>query len=172
MAAGENSQQLAATTSLAILLAVGEVTSIDALGSRTSPVRLSSVLCLAALAASAALLLSGSRRLAQLALVLAATQAGALTANYLMGTAGIARGVAPVFVVLFGGLLFCGNVYSELSDVDAVILFLAPNAAWIALRVTRFDGLGRMAIDAGLVLAASSPALAHLWALFAGRLSE
>jgi hypothetical protein len=103
---------------------------------RISGARLSAILLAAAVPLSMALVLSGSQRLGQTAGVLAATQAGTLVASLILGRAAVGRATVLIFVILYAGLLLCGCVYAGLTATNALILFLAPNMAWLAWRWT------------------------------------
>lgn len=137
----------------------------EELAGRVSAARFSSIQLAALLPASATLALSGSLWLAQIALVLAATQAGAFAAQAVLGRAGQARGVALVVGVLYGGLLWSGWLYAELSSYCALLLFLAPQAAWLTIELPRqFSSLRRAGIQIGCVALLAGAALALAWA--------
>ncbi len=164
-AAGDEQIGIVAVASM--IAALAWIFLIDALASRVSAARLSGLLLAAVVPASVVLILSGSQRLAQIGMLLAATQAGALVANLIMGPAGVGRGVSLVFGALYGGLLFCGQHYAELSPVDAAILYAAPLAAWIVQRLSvRFEPRSAGALECWLVLAAASVAVADAWMRF------
>jgi hypothetical protein len=78
---------------------------------------------------AAALALSGSVALGQLAAAGAAAAGGGLAATAVRATSPIGRASVADVAVLGAGLVVCGTFYSELPRSSAVLLFLAPLAA-------------------------------------------
>lgn len=147
------------------LLAFIWLMTVEELAGRVSAARFSAIQLAALLPASATLALSGSMWLAQIALVLAATQAGAFAAQVVLGRAGQARGAALVVGVLFGGLLWYGWLYSNLSTLCAALLFLAPQITWLTIELPRqFSSLRRAGVQVGCVALLAVAALVLAWA--------
>jgi hypothetical protein len=101
-------------------------------------------LTLIATAAAAAVGLSGSRLLGQLAGVLAAGLAGLTAVTLLRPCRGSSAGAVPVFVLTLGALVHAGALVSELPSVSAALLALTP-LAW------RLPRGGSASLRAGLV---------------------
>ncbi len=169
VATGDGVQNEAAVVVvLGALLSVGCITSLEALAVRISGARLSAVLLVAAVPASMAIVLSGSQRLGQTAGVLAATQAGTLVASVVLGRAAVGRATVLIFVILYAGLMLCGCVYASLTPTNALILFLAPNMAWLAWRWPgRFGDWHEPLAQVALVAAVALLALLRAWQDFA-----
>lgn len=161
-------RETALVIALGALVSVGCVTSLEALAVRVSGARLSAILLAAAIPASMTLALSGSQRLGQTAGVLAATQAGTLVASLILGRAAVGRATVLIFVILYSGLLLCGCVYAGLTATNALILFLAPNMAWLAWRWTgRFGTWHERLAQVSLVVAVAMIAVFRAWQSFA-----
>jgi len=145
-------------------VAVTSTIATELLAARTSAARLSALLWAVALPAAATLFLARSSRLAMIAGLLAAAQAGALGANLLLGRAGLGRGTVLVFGTLLSGLLASGLLYSELRAVDGLLLAAAPLAAWPARSIPRHWGwTAQTLLEVGLVLAVASVPALWLW---------
>jgi hypothetical protein len=158
--AGETSTQLMLFTAVA----ASSLVALDALAVRISAARLSAILLVLAVPAAIVMTLAGSLRYGQIALLLAATQVGALAANVALGRAAVGRGTVLVFGTLFVGLLWCGNGYAELNTFDALVLLAAPNAAWLAFLLPRRIGwLGQVVLQLSFVLGTAGIAMARAW---------
>jgi hypothetical protein len=145
-------------------LAVGWIVSMDTLAVRVSAGRASAILLAAVVPASVGLALSGSQRLGQAAGVLAATQGGALVVNRLLGRAGTGRHAVLIFGILYAGLLLCGNLYADLTAANGLLLFAAPNFAWLAQDSNaRHSSWARATAQIGLVTAISGWAIVRIW---------
>jgi hypothetical protein len=163
----------AVVVALGALLSVGCITSIEALAVRISGARLSAILLAAAVTASMTLVLSGSQRLGQTAGVLAATQAGTLAASVVLGRAAVGRATVLIFVILYAGLLLCGCGYASLTVTNALILFLAPNMAWLAWHWPDRFGIWHEALgQVALVAAVALVAVLRAWQDFAIQVSS
>ncbi|MCH8859465.1 MAG: hypothetical protein IID54_07815 [Proteobacteria bacterium] len=165
LAAGEG---IASETSTQLMLftAVGTISlvALDGLAVRISAARLSAILLALAASSAVVMTLAGSLRYGQIALLLAATQAGALGVNSILGRAAVGRGTVLVFGTLLCGLLWCGNLYAELKTFDALILIAAPNAAWLAFGLPRRIGrLGQTALQLLFVLGVAGIIVALAW---------
>jgi len=159
--------EAAVAVTLGALVSVGSVTSLEALAVRISGARLSAILLAATIPLSLTLVLSGSQRLGQTSGVLAATQAGTLVASLLLGRASVGRATVLIFVILYAGILLCGCVYAGLTTINALILFLAPNMAWLPWRWTgRFGTWQEPLAQIGLVAAVSLIAVFRAWQAF------
>jgi len=140
------------------------VIASEELANRVSAARLGAMYLAVALLASATLTISGSLRLGQIALVLAATQAGALIARPLLGRAGEGRGVSLVFYVLLTGLLGYGWLFSELSAASAALLLTAPQVGWLAIDSPRhFSSRRRAVMQVAVVALVAGLSLALAW---------
>jgi hypothetical protein len=138
----------------------------EELAGRISAARFAMLHLTALIFASATLAISGSLLLAQIGLLLAATQIGALIAHGVLGRAGQARGVALVTGVLYGGLLWYGTLYADLSRVSALLLFGAPQTAWLSIEMPRlFSSLRRTSVQVAGVALAGGAALLLAWAM-------
>jgi hypothetical protein len=63
-----------------------------------------------------------------------------------------------------GGLLACGNLYSELSVVAALALFLAPATSWLAQPLfARTSALVATMAQFGIVLAICGAVVWSAW---------
>ncbi len=112
-------------------LFVAGFAGLETLAARAPGASLPLVLWIEAGGTSAALLVSGSLRLAQLAGALAAALVAAAAVSVWRPTLSTARAGSLVIPVL-GGLLLAGRFYSELPTASAALLALAPLAAWRA----------------------------------------
>lgn len=132
---------------------------------RLSAARFAMLHLTALIFASAALAISGSLLLAQIGLLLAATQMGALLAHGVLGRAGQARGVALVIGALYGGLLWYGTLYADLSRLCALLLLVAPQTAWLSIEMPRlFSSLRRAGVQVACVALVGGAALLLAWA--------
>ncbi|MEO6811680.1 MAG: hypothetical protein ABI353_21420 [Isosphaeraceae bacterium] len=104
---------------------------LDALGERLAGGSLTTVLALVAGGSSVVLVLTGSLVLGELAGVL--TAAVVVSRFGSIGDSGppSTRGLVAVVVVMLAGLLLAGRFYSETPTSAAVLLAVAPLAAWI-----------------------------------------
>jgi hypothetical protein len=80
---------------------------------------------------AAVVMMSGSQTIGQRAGMLPATLAPLVVLGILFHTNITGSEVAPMLVLLFGGLLLCTHWFSELTALNAVLLLLAPLGAWI-----------------------------------------
>lgn len=152
---------------VATAVAMVSLASVDALATRTSAGRLSALLLAVAVPAAVVLGCSGSARLGLIATVLAATQAGAMGANIVLGRAGLGRGIVLVCGTLLAGLLWCGQLYANLQTGDALLLAIAPNMAWLGRWAPRrFGWLVHVAVQMGFVLAVAASAAIRAWLEF------
>jgi hypothetical protein len=167
-AQGAASGELETRLSIAAALAIATVAGLDALSARISAARFDAILLAASAPAAIVLMLSGSQRLGQVGGILSATAAAALAAHLILGPAAVARGVGLVFATLLAGLLWCGNLYAELTTPDALILAVAPNLAWLAELLQEHLGRRGTLLAQGLiVLAVAGVAVARAWIEFA-----
>jgi hypothetical protein len=144
--------------------ALAWIAAMESLAKRVSEMRWAAILLASSALAAASLLLSGSQRLAQIAALPAAAQAGMLVAGLWLGRGRTARGNGLVSGVLLGGLLMCGHLYSELMLAAALALFLAPPAAWLAQPLfARTGALVATAAQIGIVLVISGAAMWSAW---------
>jgi hypothetical protein len=158
--ASEASSQLLLFTAVS----VSSLVMFDALAVRISAARLSGILLALAVPAAVAITLAGSLRYGQIALLLAATQAGAWAINIVLGRAAVGRGMILVFGTLLVGLLWCANQYAELETADALVLIAAPNAAWLAYLLPRRIGwLAQIVLQLLFVLGMAGVAVARAW---------
>ena len=86
---------------------------------------------LAATGAGVTLLASGSAVLGQLGLTLAISLAGAWFAGILINGPVAQRGGLGVALILLAGLLINGYFYASLKPLHALVLAMAPLAAWV-----------------------------------------
>ncbi len=154
--------------SLQLFVATGVTVAVlvatDMLAARSSAGRFSAILLAVAIPSAVVLGCSGSARLGMIGVLLAATQAGALGMNIVLGRAGLGRGIVVVFGTLLAGLLLCGSLYAELSTSNAMLLAAAPNMAWLGRHgPRRFGWLTHVAIQVGLVLAVAGLAAVRAW---------
>ena len=149
---------------LATGVAVASLVATDLLAARSSAGRLNAILLAIAVPAAIVLMCSGSARLGMIGMLLVATQAGSLGANIVLGRAGLGQGIVLVFGTLLAGLLLCGYLYAELTSLNALLLAAAPSLAWLGRRGPRSLGwLAHVAIQVGLVLAATAFAAVRAW---------
>lgn len=94
-------------------------------------------LVIMAAASSVALVLTYSALLGQLAGALAAALGAAAVLSLLMKGVRLAPGGVPVVAVLLAGLWVCGSFYSSLPAYSVVLLWAAPSADWVGLRLSR-----------------------------------
>jgi hypothetical protein len=157
---GVTSWQLAtaAWLGLACLMTAGQ------LAQRVSAARFSAIQAATLVPASATLALAGSAWLGQMALLLAATQVGVLAAQAIFGRAALATGIALPLGVMFGGLLWYGCFYSNLSIWCALLLYLAPQIAWLSLEWPRqFSSMRRVGLQVASVALVACAALLLAW---------
>jgi hypothetical protein len=152
---------------LATAISVISLVAVDAVATRTSAGRLSALLLATTVPAAVVLGCSGSARLGLIATLLAATQAGAVGANIVLGRAGLGRGIVVVCGTLLAGLLWCGHLYAKLQTGDSLLLAIAPNMAWFGRWAPRrFGWLVHVAAQMGLVLAVAGLAAIRAWLTF------
>lgn len=148
----------------ATLLGFVGLMSSEELAGRISAARFSAIQLAALLPGCATLAVAGSMLLAQIALVLAATQTGSLVAHSVLGRAGQARGAALVLGGLYGSVLWYGRLYGELSSLCALLLFVASQAAWLTVEMPRrFTSLRRAGVQMGCVALTAVAALVLAW---------
>jgi hypothetical protein len=147
-----------------VLIASAYLIPFDVLSVRVRATHYCALALGVAVPATAALVLSASARLGLAAAVLTATQAAALVAYLILGRTAFARGTVPVFGTLLAGLLWAGNSYAELQTIDALLLGLAPNAAWTQFLVHKDRGwMLRTACPLLLAIAIACVPAARLW---------
>jgi hypothetical protein len=95
---------------------------LDATAQRDASVSLPLILAIVAGGTGAALMLSGSMLLGQLAIVLAATFGAIVVVGLLLPRATKARGIAPGAVTLLFGLWLSGYFFAELPPASALLL--------------------------------------------------
>jgi hypothetical protein len=161
-------EPMAGDTFARLMIASGagvvSLVALDGLSGRASALRQSAILLAAAVPAAAALVLAGSLRYAEIAAILAASEAGALAAYLVLGHAALARGSVFVVGTLLGGLLWCGHSYADLATSDALLLAAAPNMAWLAYLVPwRIGRLGQTVLQLILVAGVAGAAVARAW---------
>lgn len=125
---------------LAVLFAafLGLAAFIDALERPTKSFEAPFLLVLLGSAAAGALVLAHSAFLGQLMGSLTATLGALGVAALIRPEIRLRDGAVPVFAAVFAGLVLCSHYYATLPLVSAVLLVLAPLAAWLG-------GLGVMA---------------------------
>jgi hypothetical protein len=152
---------------VAAALAVASIVALDVWSARVAAVRSSAVLLAIAAPAAGVLMLSGSQRLGQIGGLLAASAAGMLAANLILGAAAVGRGTVLVLGTLLAGLFLCGNLYAELTTPDALLLAAAPNMAWLAQLVPKRAGRVVTTLsELILVLSVAGIAVARAWLRF------
>jgi hypothetical protein len=80
---------------------------------------------------AAVVLVSGSQTFGQKAAILPGTLVPIVLLAIFFKTNLVNREAAPVFVLLFGGILLCAHWYTELTALNAALLFVAPLGAWL-----------------------------------------
>jgi hypothetical protein len=80
---------------------------------------------------AAVVLMSGSQTFGQKAAILPAPLVPMVLLAIIFKTNLASPEAAPMFVLLFGGVLLCAHWYTELTALDAALLFVAPLGAWI-----------------------------------------
>lgn len=105
--------------------------ALDALAERRDGASLPLALWLTAATTSAVLLLTKSALLGQLAGSIAGIFGAATVLAWWAPSIRLSRGAMTVFGLLFVALLSQGHLYSELSLWGALLLYLAPFAAWL-----------------------------------------
>jgi hypothetical protein len=80
---------------------------------------------------AAVLIMSGSQTYGQLAGTLPASLFPMVLLAILLRTNLIGPEPMPMFVLLFGGMLLCGHLYSELTLLNTFLLFFSPLGCWI-----------------------------------------
>lgn len=139
---------------IALAIAGASLVSLDVLAARLRAATLLAMLLVVSIASAIVLVQSGSARLAQMAVILAAAECGAWLAVVAMGRATTARAVVLVGGVLWALLLLAGLWYAELSSRSAIPLIAAPHAAWLAAaRTPRQSRFARAVVQVLLVAA-------------------
>jgi hypothetical protein len=88
--------------------------------------------------ATAVLGMSGSQVYGQVAAILPAVLAPVVLLAIPLRTIIGRSEIAPIFVLLLGGMLLCGFLFAELTALNAALLFFSPLALWIgAIPVVR-----------------------------------
>lgn len=113
-------------------------------------------------AAGAVFVLSGSARLSQLALAVAAVVVGSFVATPRQAPF-LVRAMAPVLVTISLGLWLNGYFYTEVGALGSASLALAPLGAWIAFmpRVARLGAIRSRLVGLGAVALILLPAVVH-----------
>ncbi len=106
-------------------------TSIDVLAERVSGASMSLVLLAVAAGGASVLFVSGSALLAQRCGVIAAMLGACLVIGWWCPVMSLARGAVPVVAVVVGGLWISGYLYAEVPPWSAILLAVAPSAAWV-----------------------------------------
>lgn len=112
---------------------VGFWLSCDGLARRASGRTLPLHLAFVAGGTGVVLILTGSQRLAELGVVLAAALAAIVVVAARRSGRTVALGVAAVAPVALAGLWLNGHFYAESGATALALLALAPSAAWIGL---------------------------------------
>ena len=107
-------------------------TVIEALSRRETGPSLPLALTIVAAGSAAVVLFSGSASLGQLGGVLAATLSVAFSVACFKPSLTLARGAVPVVVVLLSALWIIGFFFAEVQLPSALLLVVAPLAAWVA----------------------------------------
>ncbi|MBI1923763.1 hypothetical protein HYR99_05885 [Candidatus Poribacteria bacterium] len=113
---------------IALLLFWG---GLDALVKRLSGVSLPLTLLIVAAGGSVVLGLSGSLLLGQLEGALAAALGVSLVVAWWRPAMSLARSALPVVTVLLAGLWMAGYFYAQVPAASALLLAVAPMAAWV-----------------------------------------
>jgi hypothetical protein len=129
--------------------------NLDALAARLSGARIVLPAMVVAAGAAAALLVSGSAVLGQLAGVLAAALGACWVVSWWKPPLSLARGGTAVLIVVLGALVLEGNVFSQLPAASAMLLACAPGAVWLG----RVGPLRRLAGAKATILAAALAAV-------------
>jgi hypothetical protein len=163
--AGETLEKLV----VASVVGVASLVALDGLSGRTSALRQCAILLAVTAPAAAILAIAGSLRYGQIAAMVAAIEAGALGAYLVLGHAAVGRGSVFVVGTLVGGLLWCGHLYAEVNSSDALLVALAPNAAWLVYLVPwRIGRLGQTLVQLIAVAGVAVLAVVRAWMQSAG----
>jgi len=126
---------------------------LDAAAQRDASISLPLILTIVAGGTGAALMLSGSMLLGQLAIVLAAALGAILGVAFLLPKAIKGRGIAPVAVALLSGLWLSGYFFADLPSASALLLAAASIPAVMLVpfseNISRWKGL---LLRAGVVI--------------------
>ena len=126
---------------------------LDAAVRRDRSISTPLVLTIVAGGTSAALMLSGSMLLGQLAMALAAALGAILAVTFLLPKAIGGSGIVPVGVVSLACLWLSGYFYSELPLASALLLAVASLPALFMISISeRVSSWGAIALRAGIVL--------------------
>jgi hypothetical protein len=152
---------------IAAMLTWFTIAAMDTLGERLTFRRTQLVWLAATASASAVLLGSGERRPGEIELLLVGAGLGCLATTVLTGRSGNGQCLASVVGLLHGGNLLAAHLSAGLNSLSAVLLLLAPCAAWLAEPLAHqrhgADGTRRAAIQLLLVLAAAALPLWYVW---------
>lgn len=101
-----------------------------------------------------ALAMSGSQVYGQVAAILPATLIPVVLLAFALRTTFQLPDVAPLFVLLFGGMLLSGYLFAELTAVNALLLFFSPLMLWVGRipAIRNLNGWQRGAIQILAVL--------------------
>ena len=127
--------------------------SLDAAVRRDRSISSPLILTIVASGTGAALMLSGSMLLGQLAMILAAALGAILAAAFLLPRAVEGRGVVPVAVALLASLWLSGYFYSELPLASALLLAAASLPALFMISLSeRLSSWRAVVMRAGIVI--------------------
>lgn len=141
--------------------------AVESLADRLPGPAIPGGLVVAASAASAVILLSGSALVSQLGGVLAATLGAVTVATLLRPGRSLESSGAFGFVVVYWAMLLSGRFYVEVAAPSAILLALAPLSG-LVLRSRRLSGSGRfrgLLVVVALTGAIGGAALAVAWLL-------
>ena len=127
--------------------------SLDAAVRRDRSISSPLILTIVASGTGAALMLSGSMLLGQLAMILAAALGAILAAAFLLPRAVEGRGVVPVAVAMLASLWLSGYFYSELPIASALLLAAASFPALFMISLSeRLSSWRAVLMRAGIVI--------------------
>jgi hypothetical protein len=113
---------------LAILIVWG---GLEGLADRLRGPALPLSLGLVGLGIAVGLVMSGSLRLGQLGLTVAAVLAGVSSASVFARELSLARGPLAVLVIVWAALLLNGTFYADLPESSVILFAVAPLAGWV-----------------------------------------
>jgi hypothetical protein len=123
---------------------------------------------------AAVVMMSGSQTFGQKAATLPAALAPMALLAIITRTNLSGPELAPMFVLLFGGVLLCTHWYSELTAVNAALLFFAPLGVWIGniSVIAALKNWRRAAIQLAAVVIPAAIAFALALAKFLADIAE
>ena len=117
------------------------------------------ILAIISAGTSVALMVSGSMRLGQLALIFGTTVAVSWLVACWIPSLSLSRGAVPVVIVLTAGLWLSGYFYAELPAVSALLLGVSPVLALVPFGSFPLSRTWASCLPAGLVIVAVAAAV-------------